>query len=232
MSQDTTDTAADYATLNRLLDTRHSCRGFLPTPLPRETIVQIMKTAQKSASWCNAQPWHVHVVSGQPLERLRAALVAALESGKPAAPDIPWPREYRGLYQQRRRDCGWSLYEAVGIGKGDREGSARQAGQNFSFFGAPHMLVLSSDEPLGIYGTVDCGAWVAQFMLAATSLGVATIAQAAVASWPDILREHLGIAADRTIICGLSFGLEDIAHRANGFRTTRAPIGETTSWVE
>jgi hypothetical protein len=68
-------------------------------------------------------------------------------------------------------------------------------------------------------------------MLAATSLGVATIAQAAVASWPDILREHLGIAADRTIICGLSFGLEDKAHKANGFRTTRAPIGETTSWV-
>lgn len=225
------DTTADFATLNRLLDTRHSCRGFLPTPLPRETIEQILNTAQKSASWCNAQPWHVHVVGGEPLERLRAALVAALQSGKPAAPDIPWPREYRGLYQQRRRDCGWSLYEAVGVGKGDREGSARQAAQNFSFFGAPHMLVLSSDEPLGIYGTVDCGAWVAQFMLAATSLGVATIAQAAVASWPDILREHLGIATDRTIICGLSFGLEDSAHKANGFRTTRAPIAETTTWV-
>ena len=79
---------------------------------------------------------------------------------------------------------------------------------------------------------MDCGAWVANFLLACTAAGVATIAQAALATYPDILREHLDIAADRVIVCGVSFGYEDTAHPANSFRTTRAPLGEVATWVE
>lgn len=217
--------------LAAVLEERHSCRAFLPTPLPRERIEQVLQTAQRTASWCNAQPWQVHIVSGEPLQRLREALLARVDAGAPSHPDIDWPREYRGLYQSRRRECGWDLYRAVGVQKGDREGSARQARENFRLFGAPHLAILTSDEALGTYGVMDCGAWVMTFMLAATSLGVATIAQAALASYPDVLREHLPIGQDRTVVCGISFGLEDAAHPANRFRTTRAPLGEVVGWV-
>ena len=145
-------------------------------------------------------------------------------------PDLPWPREYRGVYQERRRECGWGLYEALGIAKGDREASARQAAQNFTMFGAPHVAIVTSDEALGVYGAVDCGAYVNNFMLAAHSLGVGSIAQAALASYPGVLREVLGIGNDRSIVCGISFGMADPAHPANHFRTTRADSASSVVW--
>ena len=222
----------DIDHLDKLLERRHSCRGFLPQPLPRERIQRILATARRTASWCNAQPWQVHIVSGEPLERLRAALIARARSGAAAAPELDWPREYAGVYRDRRRDCGWSLYQAVGVDKGDREGSARQALENFRLFGAPHLAILTSPELLGTHGVMDCGAWVGNFLLAAEALGVGAIPQAALASWPDILRAHLDIPADRRIVCGISFGYEDREHPANGYRTARAPLEEVVSWVD
>ena len=221
-----------FETLTTLLHTRYSCRAFLPQPLPRTTIESILAAVQRTASWCNAQPWQLHIASGATLERLRAALQAHLAEGGAAQPELPWPREYRGVYQERRRECGWGLYEALGIAKGDREASARQASQNFSMFGAPHVAIVSSDEALGTYGAVDCGAYVANFLLAAHSLGVGSIAQAALASYPGVLRELLGIAADRTIVCGISFGWADPDHPANHFRTTRADAGSSVVWLD
>jgi len=79
---------------------------------------------------------------------------------------------------------------------------------------------------------VDCGAYVSNFMLAAQSLGVATIAQAALAGYSPFIRAHFGIPEDQRIVCGISFGYADLEHPANGFRTTRAPIGDVVRWVE
>jgi nitroreductase len=220
-----------FDTVSGLLHSRYSCRAFLPGPLPRATIERILAAAQRTASWCNAQPWHLHIASGTTLEALRAALKARVASGPPA-PDLPWPREYRGVYQERRRECGLGLYDAVGIARGDREASAHQAAQNFSMFGAPHVAVVTSDEALGPYGAVDCGAYVANFLLAAHSLGVASIAQAALAAYPDVLRQVLGIGDDRSVVCAISFGMADLAHPANQFRTTRADTARSVTWMD
>ena len=218
-----------YETLSTLLHARHSCRAFLPQALERATIERILAAAQRTASWCNAQPWQLTIASGTTLARLRSALQAHVASTAPA-PDLPWPREYRGVYQERRRECGWGLYDALGIAKGDREASARQAAENFTMFGAPHVAIVTSDEALGIYGAVDCGAYVSNFLLAAQSLGVASIAQAALAAYPGVLREVLDIATDRHIVCGISFGLADPEHPANRFRTERADPGDCVTW--
>ncbi len=218
-----------HEALDSLLAARHSCRAFEARPVPRPVIMQILDTAQRTGSWCNAQPWQLHLASGDAVERLRAALVAASASARPKS-DIPWPREYRGVYRERRRSCGWGLYRSVGIAVGDRTASAAQAAENYRLFGAPHVAIVSSDEALGTYGAIDCGAYVSTFMTAACSLGVASIAQAALAAYPEVLRAQLGIPADRLIICGISFGYEDVDHPANKFRTSRAPISENVVW--
>ena len=213
----------------RLLDGRYSCRGFSPRPVQRATIERILATAQRTASWCNAQPWQVVVASGDAAERFRQALLAAAGQ-PPETPDFDWPREYHGPYKERRRACGLALYDAVGVVPGDREASARQARQNFHLFGAPHVAIVTSDAALGVYCAVDCGAWVANFMTAAWSLGVASIAQAALASRPALVRTHFGLPPDRRVVCGISFGFADDAHPANGFRTTRAALDDVVSW--
>lgn len=220
-----------FETFSGLLHTRYSCRAFQPEALPRATIERILATAQRTASWCNAQPWQLYIASGATLERLRAALQTHITAAAPT-PDLPWPREYRGVYQERRRECGWGLYAALGIAKGDREASARQAAENFTMFGAPHVAIVTSDEALGTYGAVDCGAYVGNFLLAAHSLGVGAIAQAALASHAGVLHDVLGIGAERSIVCGISFGLADPEHPANQFRTTRADPAGAVAWLE
>jgi len=217
--------------LGTLLVERHSCRGFLPESLPRETIEAILSMAQKTASWCNAQPWRVHVISGAATERARQALLQHIETER-ERPDIPWPQAYEGEYAQRRRDCARRLYDAVGVTWGDRAASAAQARENFRFFGAPHLAIVTSDAKLGSYGAVDCGAYVSNFMLAAQASGVATIPQAALAAYSAFWHGWLGLGEDRTVVCGISFGLEDTRHPANAFRTDRAPLAEVVSWVD
>jgi len=50
-------------------------------------------------------------------------------------------------------------------------GYARQALENFNFFGAPHVAIVHTDEALGVYGAIDCGGYVTSFMLAAQARG-------------------------------------------------------------
>lgn len=223
-------TLTPYATLDALLSQRHSCRGFLPTPVPRDVQQQWLTTAQKTASWCNSQPWRMHIAEGAAIERLREVMLAPPAEGEPG-PDFEWPQKYQGEYQQRRLACALQLYASVGIAKGDREASARQARENLRFFGAPHVAIVTSDASLSVYGAVDCGAYVANLLLAAQSLGLGAIPQAALASRPQRLREFFGLGPDRLVVCGISFGYEDPQHPANGFRTPRAALDEVVQWL-
>ncbi|MCX8564890.1 nitroreductase [Mycolicibacterium mucogenicum] len=223
--------AAAAEVLQHLLAVRVSHRAFTPEPVPRNTIEKILSAAQLTASWCNSQPWQVTVTSGAGTDRLRDALRAAVESGQPAAPDIAFPREYRGVYRDRRRESGFQLYTALGIERGDRRRQREQTEQNFAFFGAPHVAIIHADEALGPYGAVDCGGYVNNFLLAATAHGVGSVAQAALAMYPSVLRRELGLGDDRNIVCGISFGYPDLDHPTNSYRTTRAPIDQVVEWV-
>ena len=93
-------------------------------------------------------------------------------------------------------------------------------------------LVVTTDEALGVYGVLDCGAWVNNFMLAAAGAGIACIAQAALAAHPGLLRKFFGIDGDRRIVCGMSFGYENAQHPANKFRTSRATKEEVATWTD
>jgi nitroreductase len=78
--------------------------------------------------------------------------------------------------------------------------------QNFRFFEAPHVALITTEEELGVYGALDCGLYVANFMLAARNFGVDSIAQAALASYPDLIRSRFGLSSNRKLVCGISFG--------------------------
>src|SRR5687768_15842745 len=108
----------DVLALGRLLDARRSCRGFLREPVPRPVIEQVLDLARRSPSWCNTQPWHVLVTEGEGTERFRAGL-SAEATGSALSPDFPFPGRYSGIYDVRRKETAWQLYDSVGIAKGD-----------------------------------------------------------------------------------------------------------------
>ena len=220
---------SDIETLEALLTRRHSCRAFLDTPVERSAIEQIIRIAGRVPSWCNAQPWEVTVTDAAETERFRIALGAHIKTGTPQ-PDLPFPAGYSGAHQARRRECGFQLYEAVGIEKGDRVASGAQMMENFNFFGAPHVALITSGTELGPYGAMDCGGFVSAFTLAAEAFGIASIPQAAIASYAPFVREHFDLKEDRLLLCAISFGYEDQAHPANSFRTSRAGLDEILDW--
>lgn len=220
-----------FDTFDAVLSARFSCRAFLSEPVPRADIERMVAAAQKVPSWCNAQPWQVIVTAGAETDRFRDGLYTAAMS-TPPAPDMPWPEGYPGVYGDRRRACGFQLYDAVGIEKGDRAASARQMMENYRLFGAPHVAIVTSPKVLGPYGAMDTGGFVTAFCLAAQALGVATIPQAAIAAQGPFVRDHFDVADDRDILCAISFGYADSDHPANQFRTARAAVSDVMEWKE
>src|SRR4051812_29719787 len=218
--------------LEDLMAARFSCRSFRAEQVPRATIERVLAAAQKTASWCNSQPWRVEITSGPATEAFRKVMYAAASGGKPASGDFPFPREYTGVYLERRRESGFQLYNALDIPRGDKAGYARQALENYNLFGAPHVAIIHSDEALGTYGAIDCGGYVTSFLLAAQALGIATVPQAALAFHSDVVRQHFGLGDDRRVVCGNSFGYPDRTHKANSYRTNRAALEETVRFVE
>lgn len=217
--------------LQYLHATRHSCRAFSQEEVPDEVIEAILATAQRTATWCNTQHWHVYLASGEATNELRHALRAHVSSSGSKGSDIEWPREYRGVHLERRREAGFRLYNALGIGREDGGRKTEQMLESFRFFGAPHVAIITSDEALGPYGLLDCGGYVANFLLAATACGVATVAQAAIAQYAGFIRDYFKIPADRNVVCAISFGRGDPNHAVNSFRTSRAAIADAVTRV-
>ena len=216
--------------LNELMDNRFSCRGFLKKEVEKKFIEQIVQVAQKVPSWCNSQPWEVTLLWPETRRLLSEKLCLSSDQAF-ETPDIDFPKRYAGVYKTRRSICGWQLYNAVGVEKGDRKGASQQMAKNYEFFGAPHVAIITTPKDLGAYGVLDCGAFITAFTLAAAALGVSSIPQAAIAGRAPIVREVLHIGEDRDVLCAISFGFADTDHPANSFRTARADIAEFVEWV-
>ena len=159
-------------------------------------------------------------------------MYAHARSGAAPNPDFPFPAAYEGVYRERRKVCGVQLYQALGIGKDDRVAAAEQSLENFRLFGAPHVAIVTTEEKLGVYGAIDCGLYVANFMLAARDFGVDTIAQAALASYPDLVRRFFGLPSNRKLVCGISFGYADLDDRIHDYRTERSAVEDVVMLLD
>lgn len=213
----------DFETLVR---SRYSCRRFLPRQVPEQDIERLLELAQRAPSWCNCQPWQVLVLGGEALERFRQKLYAHAASGAEPSPDFPFPRRYEGVYRERRKVCGVQLYQSLGIGREDRSAAHEQSLENYRLFGAPHLALITTEDDLGVYGAIDCGLYVAHFLLAARNVGVDAIAQAALASYPELVRREFSLPVTRKLVCGIAFGYADAAHPIHGYRTERAHVAD------
>ena len=99
-----------------------------------------------------------------------------------------------------------------------RSGSGKSTVAALLHRSVPASAIVHTDEPLGVYGAIDCGGYVSNFMLAAQALGLGVIAQAALAHQSGLIRRHFGLGDDRRVVCGISFGYPDRDHRINSYR--------------
>jgi len=202
---------------------RRSVRGFLPKPVPRSVLEEVLTLAQHAPSNCNVQPWRVYIASGDTLDKLRAALIQAVTAGTSSLMVTPVD-EFLGGYREKQVACAVELYGKMGIARDDRAGRLRASLRNFEFFDAPHVAYVCMAKTFGIGVALDVGMYVQTLMLAMQSRGIGSCAQAALRAFPEIAGEHLGIPDDEQILCGLSFGYEDPTVPANQTRQPRDPI--------
>tara|TARA_X000001036_G_scaffold121683_1_gene115231 strand:- start:441 stop:1127 length:687 start_codon:yes stop_codon:yes gene_type:complete len=209
-----------YDNLRLLLNSRYSCRAYKKQEVSEKDIREIISTASRVPTWCNAQPWEVLVTRGEATEKLSQLLIESTKTQQ-INPDFNWPTQYVGQYAQRRRQCGYQLYESIGIQKEDKKRRKEQMMLNYKFFGAPHVAIITSESDLGPYGSMDCGGFIAAFTIVAQAKGIATIAQASITGYAQTIRKYFQIPKNRLIQTAISFGYSDDLHPINHFRTER-----------
>ncbi|WP_399696969.1 nitroreductase [Xenophilus sp.] len=229
--------AQDVAATTALdaITSRRSIRAFRPDPVSRDTIETLLRLAGTAPSGSNIQPWSVHVVQGDKRRELSGLLLQAHHAGVEPTPEYQYyPKVWRPVFLERRRQTGWLLYESLGIRRGDREAAHAYRGSNYDFFGAPAGLIVTIGRDMEHGSWIDVGAFVQTFMIAARTFGLHTCAQAAFANYGDLVRAALGIPGSEVVVCGISIGHADLAHPANRTRTPRAEIGAFTTfhWSE
>lgn len=213
---------------------RRSVRAFLPTPVPRETVEEILAVASRAPSGTNMQPWKVRVVTGEAKERLSAAVVHAFLNDPDGHEQEYkyYPDRFPEPYLSRRRKVGWDLYGILGIQKGETERMRLQHARNHVFFDAPVGLIFTIDRVLEIGSWLDYGMFLGNVMTAARGRGLDTCPQAAFAPFHKVIRAQLGIPESEIVICGMSLGHADPDAPVNRLVTERVPVSEFTTFVE
>jgi nitroreductase len=224
--------SADPATvLSTLLRERRSTRAFLPEQVPEETIATVLADAQETPSNCNTQPWDVHVVSGATRERLADALHKANAADELSLDFTFDVSLFEGRLGERRRAQGAAYHESLGISREDFEARRRASADNLSFFGAPHVALLFM--PLlgdGVRVASDVGMYAQTLLLSFAARGIAAVPQTSLGYYAEQTRRVLGLASDRKLLFGISFGFPDPASPAFNYKIGRDPIDHNVTF--
>ena len=229
-------TPEQTAAVDEAIKTRHSLRAFLPTPVPRATVEEILEVASWAPSGTNTQPWQVHVLTGEALKRtagrIQATYLDAEQNAAHKEEYAYYPTEWRSPYIDRRRKVGWDLYGLLGIAKTDKARMQHQHGRNFIFFDAPVGLFFTIDRVMQQGSWLDYGMFLQNIMVAARARGLHTCPQAAFTQFHRVIAEELQLGEEQMLVCGMSLGYADPAAVENSLVTERAPVAEFTQFLE
>ena len=216
-----------------LVRTRRSIRGYQDKPVPRRVIEEIIEVAKGAPSSMNSQPWHVHVLTGEPLDQVRQRNTEMMLAGAQAKRDILTHGPYEGVHRQRQVDIAKKLFEAMDIARDDKERRQDWVMRGFRQFDAPVSLVLTYDRTLDPGATChfDLGALSYGIVLAAWDRGLGTVVNGQGITRSDIVREIAGIPDEEVIMTCIAMGYPDDSFSANAVRSVREPNDRFVRYV-
>jgi len=210
------------------IDSRMSCRAFLPASIPEATVRAILEQARRTPSGGNLQPWWVHVVTGAPLAEFLSIIrgkAMAAPRGETPEYDI-YPRDLAEPYRSRRYKCAEDMYATIHVPREDKPARLRHFARNFEFFGAPVALFFCLDRRMGPPQWSDVGMFMQNVMLLAREHGLHTCAQEAWSHWAKTVGEFLQLPPEHMLFSGMALGYRDENRPINRLRTDRAPLEE------
>ncbi len=215
-----------------LVRQRRSIRGYKPDPVPQDVILEIVDLAVAAPSSMNTQPWHFHVVTGEPLERIRRGNTELMMAGAKPKREIEAHGAYEGVHRDRQVEIAYQLFDAMGI-RDDKVMRKDWMMRGFRQFDAPVSIVVTYDRALDMatIGHFDLGAVTYGLCLAAWNRGLGTVINGQGIMQSGVVREHANIPEDEVIMTCVAMGYPADEFAANDVRSSRVPAETIASFV-
>jgi nitroreductase len=212
---------------------RRSIRGYKTDPIPREILEEIIHIAKHAPSSMNTQPWHFHVLTGEPLERIRKGNTEKMMAGSSVDREIKLNHGYEGPHRERQIEIAVQLFEAMGIARDDKERRMDWVMRGFRQFDAPVSIVITVDKALSddTIAHFDCGAATYGLVLAAWSKGIGSVVNGQGIMQSSVVRENANIPEDQVIMTCVAMGYPDDSFVANDVKSRRSPNDKVASFI-
>lgn len=212
---------------------RRSIRAFKQQAVPRNLIEEVIALAIRAPSSMNTQPWHLHVLTGEPLDRIRAENTERMLGGVPPSKESRGIDGYEGEHRNRQVEIAVQLFKAMGIARDDKDKRQDWILRGFRQFDAPVSVVVTYDRVLrdGDIAQFDCGALVNGLVNAAWSRGLGCVVNSQGIMHSPVVREHAGIPDDQVIMICVAMGYPDEDFPANAVVSKRRAVDEVATFV-
>ncbi len=212
---------------------RRSIRGYKPDPVPKALIEEILALAMRAPSSMNTQPWSFCVISGEPLDRIRAGNTERNLAGVPHSREFRIGKPFDGKHRERQIGVAKQLFSAMGIAREDKEARQDWVLRGFRQFDAPVCVIVTYDRALAESDDTafDCGAVTTALVNAAWSRGLGAVINSQGIMQSPVVREHAGIADDQVIMKAVALGWPDETFPANDVISERKSVDEAAVFV-
>jgi len=213
------------------INSRKSVRGYKPTPVPKETLAQILEIATRSPSALNTQPWKFTILGGKVLAELREGLQEQFLAGVEMHPDLPPSPLPSGIYRTRQVDLAKGLFQLMDIAREDKGKRLEWTARAFRLFDAPNAIIIGMDEEINSFSSIFSLGIISQTIaLVAVSFGLGTCIEQNSALYPDLIRKITGIPESQKIVAGMAIGYPDWDFPANKLQSAREPVSTIATW--
>lgn len=220
-------------TFDEVILGRRSIRGYLDKPVPQALIEDVLALAMRAPSSMNSQPWHFHVITGEPLDRIRAGNTERNLAGVPHSREFRTGQAFAGVHRDRQVHVAKQLFSAMGIAREDKDARLDWVMRGFRQFDAPVCVIVTYDRELADSDDTafDCGAVTTSLVNAAWSRGLGCVINSQGIMQSPVVREHAGIPDDQVIMKAVALGWPDESFPANAVVSERKSVAEAARFV-
>ncbi len=226
------DGAAQSVT--QAIASRRSVRAFLNTPVDAQLIRDVLAKAARAPSGGNLQPWHIHVLGGEPMVAFKALMARRImeqPTGElPLEYDI-YPKGLTTPYRDYRFRVGEDMYATLGIARDNKMGRLLWFAKNYQFFGAPLGLFCYVDRQMGPPQWSDLGMYLQTVMLLLREAGLDSCAQECWAMFHQTVRGFLSPPDTHMLFAGMAIGWKDADAPVNQLVPERAALYDYATFV-
>ena len=218
---------------DEVIQGRRSIRGYQDKPVSKQLIEEILALAMRAPSSMNTQPWNFYVLTGEPLDRIRAGNTERNLEGVPHSREFRIGQPFVGQHRDRQVGVAKQLFAAMGIAREDKDARLDWVLRGFRQFDAPVCVIITYDRVLADSDDTafDCGAVTTALVNAAWSRGLGAVINSQGIMQSPVVREHAGIAEDQVIMKAVAIGWPDDTFPANAVVSERKSVDEAAIFL-